>query len=165
MFGTAIRNQTFGLPVRARRIAVGREGSRALVWAQRIARSLGKEIGRRDIRRGWLTAFFLMSFVIGTVVCGPAAHPWIDGDPAETAQTLVVKAPAAADAPAKHNAPAKGLGGAMCTGHCMSHSVSLPAPIIAAAVAPYVARAAWQVVNDQWTQPSSPARLERPPRV
>lgn len=121
--------------------------------------------GRPNARRSWLTAFFLMTFVIGTVVCGPAAHPWVDGDPAETAQTLVVKATASADAPAKHNAPAKGLAGGMCTGHCMSHSVSLPAPVMATAVGPYIARAAWQVVNDQWTQPSSPARLERPPRV
>lgn len=136
-----------------------------LAWTQRIAASLGEIVSWPDIRRGWLTAFFLTTFAIGTVVCGPAAHPWIDGDPAETAQSLVVKAPVAIDASAKHNPPAKGLGGGMCTGHCMSHSVSLPAPIIAAAVAPYVARAAWKVVNDQWTQPSSPARLERPPRV
>lgn len=160
MTGTAIQSQIFGLPARARRLRVERGGLRSRAWSQQIAAGVSKIVGNRR----WLTALFLMMFVIGSV-SGPAAHPWSDGDPAETAQPLVVKASAATDAPAKRDMPGKGLAGGMCTGHCMSHSVSLPAPIMANAMAPYIARAAWQVVNDQRFDASTPSRLERPPRV
>ncbi len=160
MIGTAIR-KSFGLFVRAARSRVG--GGRAAsrlnsVRHQPAARGRGL---LRATPRG-LTAFFLVAFVLGSVVCSPAAHRWLDADADQAVSTQASSA--GAKSAGGHETPTKGSLGGLCTGHCMSHSIALPAVFIASAT-PLLKQALWRVVNDQWAQASAPARLERPPRV
>lgn len=160
MIGTAIR-KSFGLIARAARSRVTRGGvaSRGTsVHHLPAARGPGL---LRAAPRG-LTAFLLVAFVLGSLVCSPAAHHWLDADADQpvTAQAMSN----VAKSPAGHETPIKGALGGLCTGHCASHSIALPAVFIASAT-PFLKQTVWRVANDQWAQASAPARLERPPRV
>jgi hypothetical protein len=161
MIGTAIR-KSFGLIVRAAglRVAGGCVGARPVrVYNLPAARGFGL---RRSAAPRGLTVFFLVAFVLGSVVCSPAAHRWLDADADQpvSAQAMSEVAKSAAG----HQTPAKGAVGGLCTGHCTSHSIALPAVFIASAT-PLLKQAGWPVENDQWAQASAPARLERPPRI
>lgn len=160
MIGTAIR-KSFGLIARAARSRVG--GGRAAarpIWVHRLPASRGPGL-LRAAPRG-LTVFFLVAFVLGSVVCSQAAHRWLDADADQpvSAQAMGEVAKSAAG----HETPIKSALGGLCTGHCTSHSIALPAVFIASAT-PVLKQAVWRVANDQWAQASAPARLERPPRV
>lgn len=157
MDGTAIR-KTFGLIARAARSRV--EGGRADARPIRV-RHLPAARGPDKLRtapRG-LIAFFLAVFVLGSVVCSPAGHRFLDAgaDQPVSAQSLSEVAKSTTG----HETPIKG---GLCTGHCTSHSIALPAVFIASAT-PLLKQAVWPVANDQWAQARAPARLERPPRV
>jgi hypothetical protein len=158
MIETAIR-KSFGMPARAARSRV-RSGFIA-VRSRRVARParFAGSVLLFDVRRA-LTAFLLVAFVLGSAVCSPAAHHWLDADQPDSAQPMSENAKSSGG----DEAPAKGNLAGLCTGHCTSHSVALPAVFIATAV-PFLRQAAWRVANDQWAQASAPARLERPPRV
>lgn len=158
MIGTAIRDRTSDLAAHASGLSRGRGRQRSSARYRSISQGV-----HSSARRLLLTALLLLSFVVGTVVCGPAAHPSFDGSPPQMAQAQNVQFAAATLA--KHNIPAKGLAAGWCSGHCLSHSVSLPTPPVPMAAVSYVVRATWQINNDQWSEASSPARLERPPRV
>lgn len=160
MIGTAIR-KSFGLIARAARSRVG--GGRAAsrpIWVRHLPTARGPGL-LRTAPRG-LTVFFLAAFVLGSVVCSPAAHRWLDADTDQpvSAQAMSEVAKSATG----HETPAKGALGSLCTGHCTSHSIALPVVFIASAT-PFLKQAGWPVANDQWAQASAPARLERPPRV
>jgi hypothetical protein len=160
MLGTAIR-KSFGLIARAARSRVrgGRAASRP-IWVHRLPAARRPGL-LRAAPRG-LTAFFLVAFVLGSVICSPTAHRWLDGDAGQpvSAQAMSEVAKSAAG----HETPIKGALGGLCTGHCTSHSIALPAVFIASAT-PLLKQAAWPMANDQGAQASAPARLERPPRV
>ncbi len=160
MIGTAIR-KSFGLIARAARSRVG--GGRASARPIRV-RHLPAARGPGLLRtapRG-LTAFFLVAFVLGSVVCGPAAHRWLDADADQPVSAQAMSE--VAKSTTGHETPIKGALGGLCTGHCTSHSIALPAVFIASAT-PLLKQSAWPVANDQWAQASAPARLERPPRA
>ncbi|MDP1909291.1 MAG: hypothetical protein Q8K85_13405 [Hyphomicrobium sp.] len=107
-----------------------------------------------------MTAFLVFAVIFGSVICGPAAHQLLEGDIAVSVQSVGD----VAEASGEQGAPAKGSVPGLCTGHCAAHALSLPA-LIAQSNVPFVNRAVWLVINDQWSHASSPARLERPPRV
>lgn len=160
MIGTAIR-KFFGLFVRAARSRVG--GGRAAsrpIWSHDLPAVRGRGL-LRAASRG-LTAFLLVAFVMGSVVCSPPAHRWLDAemDQPATAQMVSENAKSAAG----HETPMKSKLVGFCTGHCLSHSIALPAVFVASAT-PFLKQASWHMTNDQWAQASAPARLERPPRV
>lgn len=160
MIGTAIR-KSFGLIARAARSCV--RGDRAAlrpIWVRHLPVARGPRL-LRAAPRG-LTAFFLVAFVLGSVICSPAAHHWLDAD-AEQPVSAQAISQVAKSAPG-HEAPLKGGLGSLCTGHCASHSIALPAVFVASAT-PFLKQAVWHLGNDQWAQASAPARLERPPRV
>lgn len=160
MIGTAIR-KPFGLIARTPRLcgARGRVPSRGIsARYQPAVRGLGLV---RAASRG-LTAILLVAFVLGSVICSPPAHRWLDAGTEQPAAAQMLSANAAAAA--GHEAPTKSKLVGFCTGHCLSHSIALPAVFIASAT-PFLQQASWHVTNDQWAQASAPARLERPPRV
>jgi hypothetical protein len=157
MIGTAIRNQPFGKIACAGRSRV-RSGSLS---------ASAKSFGRRaqlssfsfDVRKA-LTAFLVLAVIFGSFICGPGAHQLLEGDVAASVQSVGEVAEASGE-PAQ---PAKSKVPGLCTGHCAAHALSLPALIGQSAV-PFLNRAVWLVVNDQWSHASGPTRLERPPRV
>ncbi len=160
MIGTAIRNQPFGAIA-----CVGHSRSRSghtFTPAKSVPRGAKHALTPSlffEARRV-LTAFLVFAFILGAVVCGPAAHQWLEGDTPAGIQLVdsVAKAPSEPSEPASSNAAG------LCTGHCAAHASSLPA-LLAQSVVPIMGRAVWLVVNDQWSQASRPGRLERPPRV
>jgi hypothetical protein len=141
MVGTALRLPLLGLAADVRRARAG----------------AGVSDGR-----GLLTALILLAFVMGAIF-GPTAHAWFDGD-ANPASVQMLDAPDRADTPDAPGAPGKAKIAGLCAGHCASHAVSLPAPLAVIAT-PFVLKTDWHVADDQWSQASGPARLERPPRV
>ncbi|ALL15473.1 hypothetical protein [Caulobacter henricii] len=149
MVGTAFRNQPFG------KIA---STGRSRLWSGLVGTSVGA-FSPLSIRK-LLTALLVLAFIFGTIACGPAAHEWLEGKPAATVQTLG----AATNAPVDDKAPAKKTVAGLCTGHCISHTLTLPA-FFAQAIVPFAHRAVWSVLEDQWLQAARPALLERPPRA
>lgn len=156
MIGTAIRNQPFGMIACAGRSRV-RSGS--LSASATSFRRGAKYSFSLDVRKV-LTAFLVFAVIFGAVICGPGAHQLIEGDIAASVQPVGGVAEASGE-PAQ---PAKGKAPGLCTGHCAAHALSLPA-LIAQPAVPFLNRAVWLVIDDQWSHASSPARLERPPRV
>ncbi len=157
MIGTAIRNQPFGIVACAGRFLVRSGPSSAS--AKSFRRRVSLSSLSFDVRKV-LTAFLVFAVLFGSVICGPAAHHLLEGDIAASVQAIGD----VADASGEPAEPAKGSVPGLCTGHCAAHAFSLPAMIAQSAV-PFVNRAAWLVINDQWSHASSPARLDRPPRV
>lgn len=153
MMGMAIR-KSFGLPTWAGRTRVGRGGFALRGRERRSGRAMLADA------RGLLTAVWLFAFVLGSVACNPAAHRWLDLDAPTNAQAIAETTISVGG----HETPAKGNAAGLCTGHCLSHSVTLPAELIATA-APYPRQAIWPLAPDQRGQASTPSRLERPPRV
>lgn len=157
MIGTAIRNQPFGMIACA---------GRSRVWSGPLSAST-KSFRRRatqpilslDVRKV-LAAFLVFAVIFGSVICGPGAHQLLEGDIAASVQPVGD----VAEASGQPTQPAKGKVPGLCTGHCAAHALSLPA-LLAQSAVPFMNRAIWLVVNDQWSHASSPARLERPPRV
>lgn len=157
MIGTAIRNQPFGM------IACS---GRSRVRSSSLSAS-AKSFGRRaqlssfsyDVRKVF-TAFLVFAVIFGSVICGPGAHQLLEGDIAASVQPVGD----VAEASGGPSQPAKGKAPGLCTGHCAAHALSLPA-LIAQSAVPFMSRAVWLVIDDQWSHASSPARLERPPRV
>jgi hypothetical protein len=158
MIGTAIQDQPFDLFACVRRSSLWTGSIRSSVRERRSASRTKGLSSFFSVRRRLVTAVVLLAFVLGSAVCGPAAHQWLEGDSVASAPTVE-----ATKAPAKHTGPSKSAP-ATCTGHCASHTMSLPAQIVASDV-PYIERTGWSVLNDQWSEASRPARLERPPRV
>ena len=110
--------------------------------------------------RQLLTAVVVLAFVFGTIASSPAAHRWLEGEPAASVQAF----DGLAKAPTDHKAPQKKDVAGLCTGHCVAHTLTLPA-FSALAIVPFVHRAVWSVFQDPWLQVSRPALLDRPPRV
>lgn len=157
MIGTAIRNQPFGMIACAGRSRV-RSGPLS-ASAKSFRRHARLPTLPFDVRKV-LTAFLVFAVLFGSVICGPGAHQLLEGDIAASVQPVGEVAETSGE-PAQ---PAKGKVPGLCTGHCAAHALSLPALISQSAV-PFMNRAVWLVVDDQWSHASSPARLERPPRV
>lgn len=110
--------------------------------------------------RQLLTAVVVLAFVFGTIASSPAAHRWLEGEPATSVQAV----DGLAKTPTDHKAPQKKDVAGLCTGHCVAHTLTLPA-FSALAIVPFVHRAVWSVFQDPWLQVSRPALLDRPPRV
>ncbi|PIB92803.1 hypothetical protein CSW62_15245 [Caulobacter sp. FWC2] len=110
--------------------------------------------------RQLLTAVVVLAFVFGTIAASPAAHRWLEGEPMVSLQAL----DSLAKTPTDHKAPQKKDVAGLCTGHCVAHTLTLPA-FSALAIVPFVHRAVWSVFQDPWLQVSRPALLDRPPRV
>ncbi len=157
MIGTAIRNQPFGMIACAARSRVRSGPFSAPAKSFRRRAKLTSLFF--DVRKA-LTAFLVFAVIFGSVICGPAAHQLLEGDIAVSVQSVGD----VAEASGEPSAPAKGSVPGLCTGHCAAHALSLPA-LIAQSAVPFMNRAIWLVVDDQWSHASSPARLERPPRV
>jgi hypothetical protein len=157
MIGTAIRNHPFGMIACAGR---SRVRSGPLSASARSSRRRATQPSLSFDVRKVLTAFLVFAVIFGSVICGTAAHQSLEGDIAASVQSVGDVADAS-DEPA---GPAEGSVPGLCTGHCAAHAFGLPA-LMAQSAVPFVNRAVWLVVDDQWSHASRPARLERPPRV
>lgn len=160
MIGTTIQNQPYGSIVSAGRSRVRRHVPHVLRDIRRLPSLRERVSGVLSDGRRFFVALLLLSFVLGTVICGPAAHQALEsGAPsgARATEILAQKAPVEQGAPVKSRLPS------LCTGHCVAHSLTLPAQFIQAVV-PFVRRTNWSIIDDQWSQASRPGRLERPPR-
>lgn len=159
MVGTAFRHQPFGMiasPGRPRlRAGLVVTPFSALQRDICGAVSTATALTTRQV----LTAFLVLAFIFGTIVSSPATHEWLEGEPAASIQALGD----AAKAPADHKAPLKKDRAGLCTGHCVAHTLTLPA-FFAQAIVPIALRAVWSVFEDPWLQVSRPVLLERPPR-
>lgn len=164
MIGTAIRNQPFGMIACAGRSRVRSGPITASAARHRRGSALMPPFFFDT--RNLLTMFLVFSMVFVSVMCGPAAHQWLERDSSASVQ-LVSEIAAVANTdkpPAEQRAPAKGGVQPLCTGHCAAHAFNLPT-LFAQSFVPFVKRAVWLVFDDQWSQASRSSRLERPPRV
>jgi len=160
MIGTAIENQPFGLSAGTWRPRIGRHGPF-------LSRGVGQypTLWTRvtdfasEGRRLWI-AILVLSFVLGTVICGPGPQQGLESRVSVSAQAMQI---VAQTAPVEHSAPNKNRLPGLCTGHCVAHALTLPAQLVKA-VAPFARRTDWLIVDDQGSQASRPERLERPPR-
>lgn len=157
MIGTAIEKQALGLIASAARPRVGRY---ALLGMRRAPSWRGRLADVWSDGRKLLIAILSLSFLLGIVICGPAAHQALE--PSSPIGIQAVER-VAQSAPVEHGAPIKSKLPGLCTGHCVAHSLTLPAQFLQAVV-PFARRTVWLVVDDQWSQASRPERLERPPR-
>lgn len=148
MIGTMIRNQPFGMIARAARSGV-RTG---LVPAR------GRSF-RLDGRR-LLAALLIFAVLIMSAAHAPGPQQWLEGDSAASVQS----SSEISKAPADDGAPAKPFMAGLCSGHCASHAIALPAAFTQS-ISVYVKRAVWRVADDQGSQSARASRLDRPPRV
>lgn len=138
------------------------------------ARYLDSSVGPRRSRRVGVTRFgfgqllpllLVVAFLIGTLVCGPAEHAALETSPtaALPMATSNLETPALLKVADDHKAPVKKSLDA-CTGHCATHSVSLPAAF-ALETASFSKRATWLPQQDTLRLTNRPALLDRPPRA
>lgn len=153
----AIQNQLFRKVVGARGSYGQREPAFAPVgWQRAIFAARAKSAHK--LRRG-LTLLIALLFLTGAALYSPAAHSLIEADaPSITLANEAVNALGEPTTPAKSAMPS------LCTGHCAAHVLTLPI-LSPEPGPPIMVRSVWLVVNDQASQASSPALLERPPRV
>lgn len=134
--------------------------------ARRVSRPRGRTAVRRQILRQLMGLAATFIFVFGILFCGPAAHAaydieepaavqMVDGQMVHQAVQKVV---------ADHQTPAKKTPANLCTGHCVAHTLSLPAGFDMVA-APFAHRALWTPQQDHLRIDARPDSLDRPPRA
>jgi hypothetical protein len=111
-----------------------------------------------------VTCLMVVSLLLAGFLNTSSAHAAFDSDKAVAEQVVDGKAPGSAhtDVNAPHG---KTFGGdAACTGHCASHTVTLPAPIglLLAFIEP---TAAWPAWTATFVVAATASRLDRPPRA
>ncbi|NQE65331.1 hypothetical protein E1H18_1112 [Caulobacter sp. RHG1] len=138
------------------------------------ARALGGETALRISRRGGavrravaklMVMLVAMVFVFGVVVCGPAEHEAMESLRSTAPLTLTIEgnAPAVLKDSGERQAPAKSTAIA-CTGHCVTHGLSLPTSFAAEAVA-VASPADWRPEQDSRPLTARADLLDRPPRA
>lgn len=160
MVGTAFRQHLSGTVAGPRRARLGTASFAVDVGVlHREVRGLLGAATALSLRQ-LLTAALMLAFVFGTIMSTPAAHEWFEAEPAASVQTLDDADALATD----QKAPLKKEAGRLCTGHCVAHTLTLPASY-ALAVAPALQRAIWGLFQDQRLQAARPTLLDRPPRA
>lgn len=158
MMRTAIQHRPGSTIGSAGSSSVRRDLVSALVGWRRATVSARAAFLAYDLRM-LLTLLLALVFLAGTAFYSPAAHQLIESDASAIMLVKeVVKAPGEPTTPTKNHMPG------LCTGHCAAHVLTLPI-LNPQLTAPIMIRSIWLVVDDQASQASRPALLERPPRV
>lgn len=160
MIGTSIQIQPFGLGAGAGRPRLARHALRLSARSRDDSSWWSCVTDLACAGRRLSIAILVLSFLVGTVICGPAARQALESGASVSAQAVEL---VAQTAPVEHGAPIKSRLPGLCTGHCVAHSLTLPAQFIQTVIS-FARRTDWLIVDDQWSQASRPERLERPPR-
>lgn len=111
-----------------------------------------------------VTCLMVVSLLLAGLLNSSSAHAAFDSDKAVAEQVVDGKAPASAHADVNTQHGKTFGGAAACTGHCASHTVTLPAPmgLLLAFIEP---SAAWPAWTATFVVPATASRLDRPPRA